>query len=176
MCCFRSRVSKILIVVFSVLSVCGGLTMIGLTWYLMTDKGFNSANELKNGTQKLAIITGVAGAAAVVYGLLGIATAKVHRVLCVCSFGLFSVILLLYFIAISVGLLTVVLVPDQRVADFCNGTMPKSTPNWLLNILDKAKVKVNELDNKIIDVVDKYMCKTFCPCVPVNYSLWPEPL
>ena len=81
-------------------------------------------------------MTGVAGAAAVVYGLLGIATAKVHKVLCVCSYGLFSVLLLIYFVAIAVGLLTVVLIPDQQVSDFCNSDMDASTPQWLLNILD----------------------------------------
>ena len=42
MCCFRSRIAKILIVVLSVISACGGLAMIGLTWYFMTDKGFNT--------------------------------------------------------------------------------------------------------------------------------------
>ena len=77
MCCFRSRIAKILIVMFSVLSVIGGLAMIGLTWYFMTDKGFNSDGGLKDGTQKIAIITGVAGATAIIYGLLGLATAKV---------------------------------------------------------------------------------------------------
>lgn len=42
MCCLRSRIAKILIVIFSIASICGGLAMIGLTWYFMTDKGFNS--------------------------------------------------------------------------------------------------------------------------------------
>lgn len=77
MCCFKSRIAKILIVIFSVLSVCGGLVMIALTWYFMTDKGFNTEGSIKNGTQKIAIITGSAGATAIIYGLLGLATAKI---------------------------------------------------------------------------------------------------
>ena len=68
MCCFKSRIAKILIVVFSVLSVCGGLAMIALTWYFMTDKGFNSDGGIKNGTQKIAIITGMGKASGAVFG------------------------------------------------------------------------------------------------------------
>lgn len=123
MCCLRSRLAKILIVIFSVSSVCGGLAMIGLTWYFMTDKGFNSQADLRSGTQKIAIVTGVAGATAVIYGLLGLATAKVHRALCVCSFGLFSLIVLVYFVAIAFALLTAVLIPNETVVNFCNGEM-----------------------------------------------------
>ena len=121
MCCFKSRIAKILIVVFSVLSVCGGLVMIALTWYFMTDKGFNSDGGIRNGTQKIAIITGTAGATAIIYGLLGIGTAKIQRVLCVCSFGLFGCIVLIFFICISVALLTVVVIPNEKVANFCSG-------------------------------------------------------
>ena len=77
MCCFRTRIAKILIVTFSIATILGGLTMIALTWYFMTDKGLNSQEGLKDGTQKIAVITGVAGATAIIYGLLGFATAKI---------------------------------------------------------------------------------------------------
>jgi cell shape-determining protein MreD len=71
----------------------------------------------------IAIVTGVAGSSAVLYGLMALATAKIQKVLCVCSFGLFSVLILAYFIVISVALLTVVIIPEKSVADFCNGSI-----------------------------------------------------
>jgi hypothetical protein len=74
--------------------------------------------------------------------LLGLATAKVHKALCVCSFGLFSLIVLVYFVAIVVALLTVVLIPNETLVNFCNGQMGSSTPKWVLNILDKALVRI----------------------------------
>ena len=85
--------------------------MIGLTWWFMTDEGWKATKGLTNGTTKIAIITGTAGATAVIYALLGLATAKIAKALCVCSYGILSVIVLLYFIAISIGLLTVVVIP-----------------------------------------------------------------
>lgn len=69
-----------------------------------------------------------------------------------------------------------VLIPNEKVVDFCNGQMAQSTPKWVLNILDKAKTKIDEIDNDINKAVNSYMCKSLCPCVPVNFLLWDEPL
>jgi len=47
--------------------------------------------------------------------------------------------------------------------------MREPTPKWLLSILDMAKVKIDELDSKALSISDRYMCKTPCPCVQVDY-------
>jgi hypothetical protein len=49
-------------------------------------------------------------------------------------------------------------------------------PFGLVNLFKKAKSYVDDMDNSIVDTVDKYMCRVTCPCVPVNFMLWPEPL
>lgn len=105
------------------------------------------------------------------------ATVKVQKTLCICSYSLLSVVVLVYFAAITVGLLTVVLIPKEKVFEFCAGEMTGSTPKWLLNLLDKAKVKIDDIDGKLYDVVDRHMCKLPCPCVSsVNFALWDEPM
>jgi hypothetical protein len=119
--CWRSSISKKIVVTFSILAMCGGLALVGLTLYFIQDRTLFGQNQIKSGTSIVAIITGIAGGVAVIYGLLGVLTARVHRLFCVCSFGLLSIIVLAYFTAIAAGLMIVVTLPSTTVTDFCSG-------------------------------------------------------
>lgn len=89
MCCLRSKLAKIFTTVFSVLTALGGLVLIGICFKLIldTDSVFNSSNTgnfssdnpergLDEISKRISIIAFIIGACAVVFGLLGICTAK----------------------------------------------------------------------------------------------------
>ena len=141
--------------------------MIGLTWYFLTDPGLNIQADIKDGTKFIALFTGIGGAAAIVYGLLGIATAKLSRVLCICSYGLFSIVVLGYLVLIAVVLLSVIYMPQQSLADLCNGETSAQTPSFFTGVLNQIRLKANDLDAKMSSAIATNMCRSPCPCTPV---------
>lgn len=174
--CLQSRVTKTVFVVLSFLSICGGISTIALTWYLISDNKLMSTEQVASVTKKLAVVTGVAGAVAILYGLLGFAAAKVMKGLCLCSFGVFSLIVLAYSVLVSLVLVFTVTRPPEFVTDFCTATSFDDKPGWLQSLMADARKSIYNIDTNMLSMVNAAMCRKVCPCVKVDYSLWPEPL
>jgi hypothetical protein len=159
MCCLRSRLSKQLVLLFSFLTACAGLATIGFSWFILTNQGLAMMPEIDAYVKAISIICGIAGVTAVLYGLLGFATTKIQQTACIASYGILSLIVLVYFIIVTIVLWQATNIKQQAIADICNGFMPDSVPSYLVSTINKLNVRINEMDTSIAKAVNSNMCK-----------------
>ena len=191
MCCLPSKQAKIITVLFSTLSVLGGLLVIGLCFNIVLNTDMIYAgkrqditeNQSGDGNDGLAGLGSQAGkviacvyftaSGVILFGLLGICTAKIQTSLCICLHGLLSFALAAFVLSIAFALLSFVVVGEAEQASFCEGEIDdNSTYAWAL---EEARGYIAQVDGHLQANIDTHMCSTAsCPCVAVDFDLWDE--
>ena len=101
MCCCRSKIAKCIISTFSILTIFGGLAIIGVGfWLILTADNIigdetNTSGTISLGevTKRITIVAAIIGGVAILFGILGILVAKIQKTACICLFGFLSAVI-----------------------------------------------------------------------------------
>ena len=171
--------AKCLVTTFSVATILGGLTVIGLGLWLIynTDSliGSQSSDDssmtLSEMAKNITVVAYIVGAVAVLFGIIGVLVSYTQKTLAICLYGFIS-----FFLAISLGIASYVviqlyMVEPQQVKSFCEGTLTE-TRGPVESLLARSKEYIDKIDDGLRNSVDLYMCKETCPCPELDTSKW----
>lgn len=132
------------------------------------DQGLNEIST------RIAIIAFVVGISAVVMGLAGICTAKIHKCPCTCVFGFLIFLFMALYGFSAFLLLSLYYVSDSQITDFCNNDLNlEGTEGLFKRLVREVEDYVYTVDSELSYAVDGHMCTDFCPCQGGwDYSLY----
>ena len=179
MCCCGSKIAKCMVTTFSIGTILGGLSVIGLGLFLIynTDSliGSQPSDEetmtLGELAKQIVMASYIVGAVAVLFGMLGVLVAYTQKTIGICLFGFLS-----FFLAITMGIASYVviqlyMVEPQSIKDFCEGTLTE-TNGPVESLLARSKEYIDKIDDGLQNSIDKHMCKETCPCVELDTNKW----
>jgi hypothetical protein len=108
-----------------------------------TEKG-SGLDEI---SKRIAIIAFIVGATSVIYGLVGICTAKIQNCFATVMFGTLSCLLTVAFSLCSGIVLTMYFVTPDQIEQFCNEDMDTTDLDGLTKtVVDGVNIYINDID------------------------------
>ena len=146
----------------------------GWTFYMIISTQWLSSgipSQLTNIAQITAAVAISIGGLGVLFGIAGFCTLKFRHALLVASYGILGFLLTAIYALAAIVLVYLYVVKTDQVDLFCKGNLKagigKLQP-YVNNLYNQTKV----WDSTFNSSVSSFMCKSTCPCVPVNQSLW----
>lgn len=161
---------KVLIAITSLLAVAGGFVIMGWTFYMIISTQWLSSGiptQLTNIAQITAAVAITIGGLGVIFGIAGFCTLKFRHGLLVASYGILGFLLTVIYTLAAIVLVYLYSVNTSQVDTFCKGNLTsgiKRLQPYVNNLYNQTKA----WDNTFNQSVSTFMCKSSCPCVPVN--------
>jgi len=108
MCCCRSKIAKCLITTFAVGVILGGLTIIGLGFWLILNAGTvlgDTDNSIGEIAKRVTIVSAIVGGVAICFGILAILVTRTQKTWGICLFGFVSAVMTTVMAAAAYALL-----------------------------------------------------------------------